>query len=245
MFYLLEIRHWKLDIRKLLDFKRLEEKIEKSFKNKNFLKEALTHRSYINENPSWNFPHNERLEFLGDAVLELAVTEILFSQFPEYPEGQLTSLRASLVNYQIMAESAESFDLGDFILMSKGEAKDIGRARKVILANAMEALIGAIHLDTGYQEAKKMIEKFIVNPNLNNIIKGALYKDSKSMLQEIIQEKMKITPTYHVLEEWGPDHKKIFKTGVYFENELIAEGEGYSKQESEIEAAKNALKKVE
>ncbi|MBN2197961.1 ribonuclease III [Candidatus Wolfebacteria bacterium] len=229
----------------MLDIKILEKKIKKSFKNKDFLKEALTHRSYINENPSWAFSHNERLEFLGDAVLELVVTEILFECFPEYPEGQLTSLRASLVNYQIMAESAESFDLGDFILLSKGEAKDIGRARKVILANAMEALIGAIHLDSGYQDAKKIIKEFIIDPNLDKIIKEALYKDSKSSLQEIIQEKMKITPTYKVLEEWGPDHKKIFKIGVYFEDKLIAKGEGYSKQEAEIEAASNALKEIE
>ncbi len=224
------------------DLKILEKKIEKSFKNKDLLKEALTHRSYINENPSWNLSHNERLEFLGDAVLELAVTEILFNQFPQYPEGQLTSLRASLVNYQIMAESAETLDLDDFILLSRGEAKDTGRARKVILANAMEALIGAVYMDGGYQEAKKMIEKIIINPNLEKIIKGDLYKDSKSSLQEIVQERMKLTPTYQVLEEWGPDHKKIFKTGVYFGEKLIAEGEGYSKQEAEIEAASNALK---
>jgi len=220
----------------------LESKIGFVFKNKALLKEAFTHRSYLNENPSWGVSHNERLEFLGDAVLELAVTEILFNKFSQYPEGQLTSLRAALVNYQIMAEVAKNLGFDEFILLSRGEAKDIGRARKVILANAMEAVIGAVYLDAGYQEAKRIIEEFIVNPNLNNVIEGGLYKDPKSHLQEIVQEKMKLTPTYQMLEEWGPDHKKIFKMGVYFGDKLVAEGEGYSKQEAEIEAAKNALK---
>lgn len=225
-----------------MNLSALESKIGFVFKNKALLKESLTHRSYLNENLSWGVSHNERLEFLGDAVLELAVTEILFNKFSQYPEGQLTSLRAALVNYQIMAEIAKNLGFDEFILLSRGEAKDIGRARKVILANAMEAVIGAVYLDAGYQEAKRIIEEFIVNPNLNNVIEGGLYKDPKSHLQEIVQEKMKLTPTYQMLEEWGPDHKKIFKMGVYFGDKLVAEGEGYSKQEAEIEAAKNALK---
>ncbi len=226
----------------MLDSTNLEKKLGFTFKNKTLLKESLTHRSYLNENPSWGVSHNERLEFLGDAVLELAVTEVLFNQFPQHPEGQLTSLRAALVNYRIMAGVAKNLGFDEFILLSQGEAKDIGRARKVILANAMEAVIGAVYLDAGYQEAKRIIEEFIVNPNLNNVIEGGLYKDPKSHLQEIVQEKMKLTPTYQMLEEWGPDHKKIFKMGVYFGNKLFSEGEGYSKQEAEIEAAKNALK---
>ncbi|MFH1461239.1 MAG: ribonuclease III [Patescibacteria group bacterium] len=227
-----------------MNLSALESKIGFVFKNKALLKESLTHRSYLNENPSWGVSHNERLEFLGDAVLELAVTEILFNKFSQYPEGQLTSLRAALVNYQIMAEVAKNLGFDEFILLSRGEAKDIGRARKVILANAMEAVIGAVYLDAGYQEAKRIIEEFIVNPNLNNVIEGGLYKDPKSHLQEIVQEKMKLTPTYQMLEEWGPDHKKIFKMGVYFGDKLVAEGEGYSKQEAEIEAAKNALRNL-
>ena len=224
------------------DLSKLEKKLGIEFKNKDLLKEALTHRSYLNENPSWKLPHNERLEFLGDAVLELAVTENLFNQFPQHPEGQLTSLRAALVNYQMMSEVANNLDLEDFILMSRGETKDVGRARQVILANAMESLIGAIYLDNDYQQAKKIIEQFVINPNLEKIIESGLYKDPKSHLQEIVQEKLKLTPTYQLLEEWGPDHKKIFKMGVYFGDKLIAEGEGYAKQEAEIEAAKNALK---
>lgn len=224
------------------DLSKLEQKLGIQFKNKDLLKEALTHRSYLNENPSWDLPHNERLEFLGDAVLELAVTEGLFNQYPQYPEGQLTSLRAALVNYQAVATVARDLNLENFILLSRGETKDVGRAREVILANAMEALIGAIYLDNGYQEAKRVIERFIINPNLDKIIEAGLYKDPKSHLQEVVQEKLKLTPTYQILEEWGPDHKKIFRMGVYFGEKLITEGEGYSKQEAEIEAAKNALK---
>jgi len=224
------------------DLSKLEQKLGIQFKNKDLLKEAITHRSYLNENPSWNLPHNERLEFLGDAVLELAVTEGLFNQYPQYPEGQLTSLRAALVNYQAIATVARDLNLGNFILLSRGEAKDVGRAREVILANAMEALLGAIYLDNGYQGAKRVIERFVINPNLDKIIEAGLYKDPKSHLQEVVQEKLKLTPTYQILEEWGPDHKKIFRMGVYFGEKLITEGEGYSKQEAEIEAAKNALK---
>lgn len=228
----------------MLNADRLEKKLGIVFKNKALLQESLTHRSYLNENPTWPTPHNERLEFLGDAVLELASTENLFERFPQYAEGQLTSLRAALVNYQIIAKIAKDIDLEGFVLLSRGEAKDTGRAREVILANAMEALIGAIYLDSGYEAAKKIIDKFIVGAYVDKILEAGLYKDPKSELQEIAQDKVKVTPTYSVLEEWGPDHKKIFRIGVYFGDKLIAEGEGYSKQEAEIEAAKNALKKV-
>jgi ribonuclease-3 len=202
----------------------------------------LTHRSYLNENPGWKLPHNERLEFLGDAVLELAVTKNLFNRFPEYPEGQLTSLRASLVNSQTMAMAAKTISLEDHIFLSKGESKDLGKARDVILANAMEAVIGAVYLDRGYESAEILIEKFIISPFLNEIIENGLYKDPKSHLQEIAQEKFKLTPIYQIIGEEGPDHKKLFKTGVFFGDKLIAEGEGLSKQDAEIEAAKEALK---
>ena len=226
----------------MINLDSLENKIGFKFNDINLLKEAMTHRSYINENPSWKLPHNERLEFLGDAVLELAVTENLFQRFPEEPEGQLTSIRAALVNYQMLAQVARSVDLENYLLLSRGEKKDVGRAREVILANAMEAVIGAAYLDKNYSEAKKIIDDFVVEPNLKKIIDKELYRDPKSHLQEIVQEKFKTTPTYRVLEEWGPDHKKIFKIGVFFGDKLIAEGEGYSKQESEVEAARAALK---
>lgn len=225
-----------------MDLRALEQKIGVKFDNQSLLKEALTHRSYLNENPSWGVFHNERMEFLGDAVLELAVTENLFKRFPEYAEGQMTSIRAALVNYQTIAKVSRSIDLENYILMSRGESKDIGRAREVILANAMEALIGAIYLDKGYGEARRVIDRFVVEMNLDSIIQNHLYKDPKSQLQEIVQERLKVTPSYQILEEWGPDHKKIFKSGVYFGEKLVSEGEGYSKQEAEIEAAKNALR---
>lgn len=217
-------------------------KIGTTFKNKDLLVEALTHRSYLNEYPKWRLPHNERLEFLGDAVLELIVTEALFEKFPKQPEGQLTVLRAALVNYQILARVAESIDLDEFTLMSRGERKDTGRAREVILANAIEAVIGAIYLDQGFEKTRSFVEKFVLI-HLDEVLTTKSYKDAKSELQEIVQEKLKMTPTYAVRGESGPAHERRFIMGVYFGDKLIAEGEGLSKQDAEIEAAKNALQK--
>lgn len=226
----------------MADNKNLERAIGVVFKNKDLLGEALTHRSYLNEHPDWRLPHNERLEYLGDAVLELAVTEELFKKFPEYPEGQLTVLRAALVNYQNLSKVTVHFDLQDYILMSKGERADTSRAREVILANAFEALLGAIYLDRGFEESKTFIDRFVM-PQLPEILETKSYKDAKSELQEIVQEKRRVTPTYRVLEETGPAHKRIFRIGVYFGEEFVAEGSGNSKQEAEIEAAKAALAK--
>ncbi|MEK7635709.1 MAG: ribonuclease III [Patescibacteria group bacterium] len=230
-----------------MDLSSLERKIEYQFKNKNLLKEALTHRSYLNENPSWGkdflSPHNERLEFLGDAVLELVVTENLFKNYSRSSEGELTSIRSALVNYQMLADISRDIVLSDHILLSRGEAKDTGKARDVILANAFESLIGAIYLDAGYEGAEKFINSFVMK-RVAEVMEKELYRDPKSFLQEIIQEKMKITPTYDVISEKGPDHAKIFRVGVYFGAQLIGEGEGYSKQEAEVEAAKVALKNV-
>jgi len=213
------------------------------FKNKTPLKEALTHRSYLNENPSWGITNNERLEYLGDAVLELAVSEELFNRFPEYPEGKLTTLRAALVNYITLASIARSIDLDGFVLLSRGEAKDTGRARDVILANVLEALIGAIYIDLSFKEAKTFINKFVMI-HLDEIIKNQLYEDPKSLLQEKIQSQLRVTPTYKVLEEKGPDHARIFIVGVYFGEQMIATGEGPSKQAAEVEAAQKALKSL-
>jgi ribonuclease-3 len=220
----------------------LEKNIGITFKNKDLLTESLTHRSYINEYPRWHLPHNERLEYLGDAVLELFVSEELFKKFPTQPEGQLTVFRAALVNYQILAKVAERIGLQNFILMSRGEKKDTGKAREVILANAMEAVIGAIYLDQGFEAMRPFVNKFVM-ANLDAVLANKSYKDAKSELQEVVQEKHKLTPTYDVLEESGPAHKRIFKMGVYFGVRLIADGSGASKQEAELEAAKNALKK--
>jgi ribonuclease-3 len=210
------------------------------FRSLDLLKEALTHRSYLNENPSWNLPHNERLEFLGDAVLELVVTEHLFKQYPDLDEGKLTSIRASLVNYVALAKSARAINMENYLLMSKGEAKDTGRAREVILANAFEALLGALYLDAGYEASSAFISKYVLI-GIDEIISSDSYKDAKSYFQEQAQEKFRVTPVYKVLDESGPDHRKVFHVGVFLREKLVAEGRGYSKQEAEIDAATNGL----
>ena len=219
----------------------LESKIGFEFKNKDFLLSALTHRSYLNENTNWKPDHNERLEFLGDAVLELVVTEYLFKNYPN-PEGELTNWRAAIVNANILATISAKFDLNSYILLSRGEAKDTGRARQYILANAMEAVIGAIYLDQGYTAAEDFIKRFII-VELPEIIAQELYRDAKSRLQEEAQERVGVTPTYEVLKESGPDHARSFVVGVYLGKELAAEGEGLSKQEAQQIAAEKALEK--
>lgn len=226
-----------------MDLTKLEKLLSYTFKNKDLLKEALTHRSYLNETSRWPLPHNERLEFLGDAVLELVITNALFEQFPKEQEGRLTTLRAALVNYQILAKLSRQIELENFLLMSKGEAKDTGRAREVILANAMEALIGAIYLDGGHDNIKKFILQ-IIWPHITEVLQKKLYKDPKSLLQEKSQADLKETPNYELLSEQGPDHKKIFTVGVYIGDKKVAEGQGLSKQEAEIEAAKKALNQI-
>lgn len=219
----------------------LENKIGVVFKNKDLLLQALTHRSYLNENPKWHLDQNERLEFLGDAVLELSVTDYLYKNYPN-PEGELTSWRAALVNAIILSRITEKFDLNSFLLLSRGEAKDTGRARQYILANAIEALIGAIYLDRGYGAADEFIGKFIL-PELPAILKQEAYKDYKSKFQEEAQDRVGVTPIYEVIKEWGPDHAKNFQVGVYLGNDLIGEGIGPSKQEAQQEAARNALER--
>jgi len=225
----------------LSKLQELERKLGIRFKNHDLLLEALTHRSYLNERPDWHLNHNERLEFLGDAVLEMAVTEFLFKNYGD-PEGTLTSWRAALVNAIMLSEIAKKVDLNEYILLSQGEKKDVGRARQYILANAMEAVIGAIYLDQGYEESKKFIDKIII-PELPRIIEEKLYKDAKSLFQEKAQEETGITPSYKVLDQWGPDHSKMFKIGVYLDEELVGLGLGPSKQEAQQKAAEDALDK--
>lgn len=217
----------------------LEKTLGIKFKNPDLLQQALTHRSYLNENREYELDHNERLEFLGDAVLELVVTEHLYSNYPN-PEGELTSWRAALVNGEMLAGVANKLDVGECLLMSRGEKKDMGRARQYLLANALEAIIGAIYLDQGYDEAKKFVTENVI-VNLGKILKEELYMDPKSRFQELAQEGVKITPSYRVMKEWGPDHDKHFTVGVYLDSELVAEGEGNSKQEAQREAAKKGL----
>lgn len=222
------------------DFSSVEKKFSLKFKNKDFLIQAFTHRSYLNENPDFYLAHNERLEFLGDAVLELVVTEYLFKKYPDKSEGDLTNWRAALVNAKILAEIAKDLGFNDFLLLSRGETKETGKARQYILANTFEAFVGALYLDRGYKDCQKFIEKNVVK-ELPRILKDRLFEDAKSLFQERSQEKVSITPTYKVLKEWGPDHAKHFIIGVFLRDRLVAEGEGSSKQEGEEGAAKKAL----
>lgn len=211
-----------------------------NFKNKDILKEAMVHRSYINEHPKFELDHNERLEFLGDAVLELVVTENLFRNFKN-PEGELTNWRAALVNSKMLAETAEELGIYTYLALSRGEAKDANpKARNYILANALEALIGAIYMDQGFDTAKDFITKHLLG-KLPFILEHKLYMDAKSHFQELAQEHMGVTPNYRVVSENGPDHAKNFVVGAYLGDELIAEGEGTSKQEAQMQAARKAL----
>ncbi len=223
-----------------MDLETLENKIEIKFNDRNILQSAMTHRSYLNENRKWPLPHNERLEFLGDAVLELITTEYLYKNFPN-PEGELTNLRSALVNYKMLSIISSELDLDQYILLSKGEAKDTGRARQVILANTIEALIGAIYLDSGFDVTKRFVDKFIID-KLKGIVAEGKILDPKSKFQELTQEKLGVTPHYKVLAEWGPDHNKNFEVGVFVGEKQIATGVGSSKQEAEIAAAENGLK---
>ena len=220
-------------------FTKLEKLADLKFKNEALLQQAFVHRSYLNEHPNFALDHNERLEFLGDAVLELVVTEYLYLKFNN-PEGELTNWRASLVNSKMLSQIALRLELDQYLYLSKGEEKDTGKARQYILANAVEALIGAIYLDLGWDKSKDFITTFVLC-ELENILDKKLYLDPKSSFQEAAQEKTGITPTYKVLSEVGPDHAKQFEIGIFLNKDLIAKGTGSSKQEAQENAARNAL----
>jgi len=222
------------------DLSKLEQILGLKFINKGYLLSAITHRSYLNEHREATQEHNERLEFLGDAVLELVVTDYLYQKYPEKPEGELTAVRAALVNTVSLSDSAQKLGLNDFMLMSKGEAKDTGRARQYILANAFESCIGAIYLDQGYDAAKKFIGDQLF-AKTDKIVEKKLWQDAKSRFQELAQDKVSITPSYEMITQEGPDHDRMFTIGVYLKNEKIAEGKGRSKQEAEQDAAMNAI----
>ena len=223
------------------DITPFENILNLKFKNQNLLKQALIHRSYLNEHPDFELGHNERLEFLGDAVLELVVTEYLYNHY-ENPEGEMTNWRAALVNAKMLAEIAHELQIEKYLYLSKGEAKDNNqKARNYILANAMESLIGAIYLDQGWDIVKNFIIQNIVI-KLPEILDKKLYIDAKSRFQEMAQDKTGITPSYVVLEEFGPDHNKKFVIGLYLEDELVAKGSGTSKQEGQMSAAEQGLK---
>ncbi len=220
----------------------IEKIIGIKFNDEELIKTACTHRSYLNEHRSTVKQHNERLEFLGDAVLELVVTDYLYKNYPAKPEGVLTSWRAALVKTESLAELAEKLELGQFLLMSRGEAKSGGRTRMALLANMIEAVIGAIYLDQDYETAAKFITDNII-VKLEDIIKTGTYIDAKSKFQEISQEREGITPHYEVTKEEGPDHDKTFTMAVYLNKKKWGEGSGNSKQAAQQSAATAALKK--
>ncbi|MCX6713888.1 MAG: ribonuclease III [Candidatus Vogelbacteria bacterium] len=223
------------------DLSQFEKKIDFHFKNKELLKTALIHRSYLNEHKDCKLEHNERLEFLGDAVLELVTTDFLFKKYPAKPEGDLTTYRSALVNANTCSTLASELGINDLLFLSRGESKDIGRARQIILANAYEAVVGAIYLDQGYESARNFIEKFLL-AKAEGIIDKSMGEDYKSDFQKKAQELLNITPSYNLLSESGPDHDKIFTVGLFLKKDQIATGSGKSKQEAEQEAAKEGLR---
>jgi len=229
-------------LRNMFDSQKAQEAIGVSFKDIDLLKQAFIHRSYLNENQSVKLPHNERLEFLGDAVLELVITDYLFRTYPQKAEGELTALRSALVNTNTISSIATKLEMNDFLLLSKGEAKDTGRARQFILANTFEAVIGAIYLDQGYDHARAFIAKNLI-PITEEILEKNLMQDPKSYFQEKAQEVAGMTPSYKVISESGPDHAKVFSVGLYIGNEFVIEAKGPSKQEAEQNAARAGLAK--
>ncbi|MDA1060637.1 MAG: ribonuclease III [bacterium] len=222
-------------------YKKLEKITGIKFKDTDLIKKAFIHKSYVNEHRNEGLKHNERLEFLGDAVLELVATHHLFFKYPDQPEGDMTAFRSALVKGKHLAEVARELELGNYLFLSNGEEKSGGREKNYILANVTEAFIGAIYIEHGYEVCEKFIEKFIM-AKLDEIIKKGLHIDAKSQFQEICQEKMEQTPHYDVIEEAGPDHDKKFTMGAYIGDELIAKGEDSSKQKAEEKAARGALK---
>jgi len=224
-----------------MDLSKLEKNLKIKLNDKKLLKQSFVHRSYLNENPGLKMEHNERLEFLGDAVLELIVTKHLFNNYPN-PEGELTVWRAALVNSKMLAEIANKLGFNDYLLLSKGEKQDTGRARQFILANTFEAVIGAIYLDQGLDKAEKFIKDNVIK-KLPKVLKEKLYVDPKSYFQEKAQGELGITPNYESVREEGPDHAKSFVIGVYLKDKLVATGKGPSKQTAQEDAARKALKK--
>lgn len=223
------------------DISEFEKEIGIEFASKELLNTAFTHRSYLNESKE-DSEHNERIEFLGDAVLELSATDFLFNKFPDEKEGVLTSYRSALVNTDILARVGDDLDFNSYLKMSKGEMKDTHKGRHHILANTFEAVVGAIYLDKGFEAADAFIKKHLL-PYMDEILKEGSYRDPKSYFQEMAQEVEKITPEYKTIQDEGPDHDKSFVVGVYLEDELVAEGKGPSKQKAQVEAAKNGLEK--
>lgn len=224
------------------DLAKLQSLLGVEFTDINHLLSAITHRSYLNEHREATQDHNERLEFLGDAVLELVITDYLFNKYKDKPEGELTAIRAALVNTVSLSESSTKLGINEYLLMSKGEAKDTGRARAYILANVFEALIGALYMDKGYDAAKQFIADQLF-PKTDRIVEKRLWQDPKSRFQELAQEHVSVTPTYETTDQVGPDHDRVFTVAVFLGKEKVAEGQGRAKQEAEQAAAEAAIDK--
>ncbi|MBU1992735.1 MAG: ribonuclease III [Patescibacteria group bacterium] len=224
-------------------YKELEKQIDVKFKDHALVDNVFVHKSYVNEHKKEGVESNERLEFLGDAVLELVVTEYLYKNFPEHQEGEMTNWRSALVKGRHLAEIGVELNLGPYLYLSKGEEKSGGRKKNYILANTVEALIGAVYLEKGYATSHKFIDKFII-ARLKEILEEGLHIDPKSRFQEIAQDRLEVTPNYETLGEEGPDHSKAFTVGAYLKDELVAKGKGSSKQKAEEDAAVKALKKM-
>lgn len=223
-------------------FEELEGVLKTKLQDKKLFQTAFTHRSYLNEHSNYELPSNERLEFLGDAVLQLISSEYLYKNYSE-TEGVLTSYRSAIVCTQSLADEALRLGYGEFLFLSKGEEESGGRQRPYILANTFEAVLGALYLEKGYELCREFLERELLYKT-KNIISDDLYKDAKSMFQELAQEKYGITPTYEVIDSWGADHEKTFKVGVYLNNEIYGEGQGKSKQKAQQAAARAGLDKL-
>ena len=223
-------------------YKKLEEKIGLVFTDQDVLRGAFIHRSYLNEHKSSQFESNERLEFLGDAVLELVVTEYLYRNYPN-PEGELTNWRSALVKGEMLAKVARELNLGEYLFLSHGEEKSGGREKDYLLANTFEALIGVIYLELGYKTSQKFIQTFLL-VHLEDILNTGAHIDAKSRLQELAQEKVGVTPNYDLHNEEGPDHNKIFTMTAFIGERMVGKGKGSSKQIAEQKAAEDALKRL-
>lgn len=223
--------------------KELQKKLGVKFNDPELLKRALTHRSYLNENRSVD-KSNERLEFLGDAVLELIVSDYLYREYSERPEGDLTSFRSAIVRTESLAQASRELGYGEYLRLAKGEEESGGRDKDYILANTFEAILGAIYIDQGYEVCKELVTKSLIS-KIENIVKNRLDIDSKTRIQEVVQSKYGRTPTYVVLKEHGPDHNKKFVVGVKVGNKIIGKGRGTSKQRAEEDAAKKGLEYIE
>ncbi|WP_066507216.1 ribonuclease III [Abyssisolibacter fermentans] len=232
----------KINAKRLVQLDSLQSKIKYSFKNVELLNRALTHSSYANEHRRMNIKYNERLEFLGDAVLGVVISDYIFKKYSNYPEGELTKLRAIVVCEQSLDYMSKKLEFGKYLLLGKGEESTGGRERVSILADTYESIVGAIYLDGGLEKAKSFILNYMINI-INDAVNGKIFLDYKTQLQEYMQQKDKCNIKYKVIKEEGPDHNKIFYVDVSNCDEVIGTGIGKSKKEAEQNAAKSALDK--